>query len=77
VLAKGQVVRGHEFHWSILDDGTAKGNAYAILDKDRILEGFQKGRTLASYIHLHFAGSPMIAQRFIGNCLQFQVKSAR
>ena len=77
VLAKGQVVRGHEFHWSILDDGIAKGNAYAILDKDRILEGFQKGRTLASYIHLHFAGSPMIAQRFIGNCLQFQVKSAR
>jgi cobyrinic acid a,c-diamide synthase len=74
LLKEGQVVRGHEFHWSVLDSDSVPANAYAVVDKGEMKEGYQRKGTLASYIHLHMAGSPHMAQRFIENCRKFRTK---
>ncbi|SEP24886.1 cobyrinate a,c-diamide synthase [Trujillonella endophytica] len=65
----GTRVRGHEFHrttatppagptpawhWSGPDDATA--------------EGVAAGPVHASYLHLHWAGSPQLATRFVSSC---------
>jgi cobyrinic acid a,c-diamide synthase len=67
LLLQGETVRGHEFHWSVLCEAGKGMNAYEVLDTgDR--EGFLVGNTLASYIHLHMAAAPGMAQRFIETC---------
>ena len=60
--AGGATVRGHEFHYSELTADPAKDPAWrAVYSLKRrrtggvTREGFQKGRTLASYAHLHLA----------------------
>ena len=76
LLRRGETVRGHEFHWSVLQDGSGNGaNAYRIVDKGNLKEGFQKYNLLASYIHLHLGSLPGMATRFIENCVQFRDKS--
>lgn len=72
LLKKGEVVRGHEFHWSVLEHGENEPNAYSITDQAGRKEGFQVNRLLASYIHLHFCSYPPMAQRFIGSCLKYK-----
>ncbi|MCL5985238.1 MAG: cobyrinate a,c-diamide synthase [Actinobacteria bacterium] len=70
LLRKGEIVRGHEFHWSVLESAAGIANAYRVLEgEDR--EGFQVNGLLASYIHLHFASHTHMALRFIENCRQF------
>lgn len=66
-LTRGQTVRGHEFHWSALEEspGLAQG-AYEI-DGMRH-EGYARGNVWASYVHLHFATDARIAPRFIAQC---------
>jgi cobyrinic acid a,c-diamide synthase len=63
----GERVRGHEFHWSMADPPRPEMAAYR-LAHDGSLEGFCEGATLASYVHLNFAGAPGLAQRFVGAC---------
>jgi cobyrinic acid a,c-diamide synthase len=60
---KGQVLRGHEFHYStVTPDGLAlrlrgrHGEGHA---------GFAGPRLLASYLHLHLGGDPSPAERFV------------
>jgi cobyrinic acid a,c-diamide synthase len=72
ILRRGETVRGHEFHWSVLKSSTNKANAYHILEKGEFREGFQKKKLLASYIHLHLASLPHMASSFIENCRQFR-----
>jgi cobyrinic acid a,c-diamide synthase len=67
VLQRGEEVRGHEFHWSQIGGESKDQPAYLILEQKR-KEGFCIGSTLASYIHLHFASRPGMAQRFISYC---------
>ena len=70
----GQVLRGHEFHYSriIADDALAQGwqKAYGIRRRREgdALEGFQKGRILASYVHLHFSSRPQAVDHFLHQC---------
>ena len=67
ILAKkGQVLRGHEFHWSQRDESECWA-AYRVADGERT-EGFVKGNVLASYVHLHFGGDVFLAQRFVESC---------
>ena len=68
----GQVVRGHEFHYSEMIEGP-KGVqlAYSIADrrgKDREREGFLVGNALGSYVHLHFGSNPAAAENFVHLC---------
>jgi len=57
---KGQLARGHEFHYSDLDDLDAGPetipvySAVARRNDGRKSEGYLVNRTLGSYIHLHF-----------------------
>jgi len=67
VLQRREEVRGHEFHWSQIGSESDDQPAYLILEQKR-KEGFCIGSTLASYIHLHFASRPGMAQRFISYC---------
>lgn len=72
---RGDVLRGHEFHYSEIVKPmptspmpTGWETAYQILYRREtapVQEGFQRGRVLASYAHLHFASHPGAAQSFV------------
>ncbi|GLX97005.1 cobyrinate a,c-diamide synthase [Herbidospora sp. NBRC 101105] len=59
----GERVRGHEFHRTVTD-----------LPGERVYrwrggaDGYAAGRILASYLHLHWAGTPEAATRFVKEC---------
>ena len=72
LLNKGEIVRGHEFHWSVLEDRVDSSYAYRIIDKGNIFEGVQRNNILASYVHLHMGSLPSMATRFIETCRRFQ-----
>ena len=61
---KGQTMRGHEFHYSELSEKTESLRNIYLGG-----EGFLKGRTLSSYIHIHFASNPGIPSHLIKTIL--------
>lgn len=72
---RGSMARGHEFHYSQIlagSDGldgwcsvySAKKSRAAVPEE----EGFQKGRVLASYVHLHLASRPALLEYFVKTC---------
>jgi cobyrinic acid a,c-diamide synthase len=73
----GQVMRGHEFHYSSLADapgcqrtGTS-GGVYRMTDRaglETAAEGFCVNQTLGSYVHIHFGSCPQIADHFVDAC---------
>ncbi len=74
---KGAELRGHEFHYSeLLGDPTKDSEwvpAYATRRRrsdELIPEGFQLGRILLSYVHMHFASSPEAMEHFVGACTE-------
>jgi cobyrinic acid a,c-diamide synthase len=62
----GTRVRGHEFHRTHTDPPAGPDGAWR-WSGDRA-EGFVTGRVHASYLHLNWAGSPELAQRFVTSC---------
>ena len=67
---KGEGMRGHEFHYSVIREGTGTADrlVYRIKDgsgADIADEGYRHGNTLASYIHVHFGSNGAIASHFI------------
>jgi cobyrinic acid a,c-diamide synthase len=66
IAERGQVVRGHEFHYSALDQAPASP-AYRRVVGEEVegTVGGPRGNVLASYIHLHFGADPRLAQRFV------------
>ncbi|MDP9399139.1 MAG: cobyrinate a,c-diamide synthase [Actinomycetota bacterium] len=61
LAAAGQRVRGHEFHRTEVSASTSPA-AWRIGRRD---EGFAQGNVHASYLHLHWAGQPEVARRFV------------
>ena len=64
----GETVRGHEYHYSELLRTPEWTTAYSVIrrrDGVDFPEGFQYGRMLASYVHLHFASRPLAMENFI------------
>lgn len=69
LLSKGQRVRGHEFHWSVLETpGDESSSVYKVLNQDDRPEGFQYGSVWASYIHIHLGSDSDLAKRFVRIC---------
>jgi cobyrinic acid a,c-diamide synthase len=63
-IEAGQRVRGHEFHYSTLNEQPPTENAaYDIADRSP--EGFASGNVWASYVHLHFGADARIAPRLV------------
>ena len=75
---KGDMLRGHEFHYSSLEDGTLDCDgiqriysASARAGKEVSLEGYWKGNTLGSYMHIHFGSHSGAAKAFVSCCNEF------
>ncbi|HEU5157818.1 MAG TPA: cobyrinate a,c-diamide synthase [Streptosporangiaceae bacterium] len=62
----GQRVRGHEFHRTEVTPAHGRRPAWQWSADGP--EGFVLGNRLASYLHLHWAGSPQLARRFVEAC---------
>ena len=62
---QGEVVRGHEFHYSSLDRPFSQEEAAYQLNPGDKAEGTVRGNLLATYVHLPFSGFPVAAQRFV------------
>ena len=87
-VAAGAVVpalraRGHEFHHSVLDDAgvpSSLGRCYEVRDPCTgavTREGFTRNRTLASYVHLHFASAPELAPALVAAARRAAAELAR
>ncbi|MCX5854425.1 MAG: cobyrinic acid a,c-diamide synthase, partial [Deltaproteobacteria bacterium] len=70
--ARGATLRGHEFHYSELTsdptENTQWKTVYTLKRRsldDATQEGFQNGRILASYTHLHLASRPTALKYFM------------
>lgn len=71
--ARGTRLRGHEFHYSewVGEVEEPWTTAYSLRRRaagDPRPEGLQNGRTLASYVHVHYASRPQAVDRFIQQC---------
>lgn len=73
----GTAVRGHEFHYSELQaepPGDLR-RAYRLAARaggETRTEGYSRGNTLASYVHLHFGSNPEAARHLVAACRRFQ-----
>lgn len=71
----GDVLRGHEFHYSELTSLPANcETAYQVCYRrsgQPVAEGFQCGSVLASYAHLHFASRPEAVLHFVNRLKSF------
>jgi cobyrinic acid a,c-diamide synthase len=69
LCAQGQRVNGHEFHRTqvVADSDTTAPAAWAWQDGagSPVTEGLARGALHASYLHLHWAGYPSLATRFV------------
>jgi len=72
---QGEVVRGHEFHYSCLNAPLAREEAAYEFPLRMQVEGFVQGNLLATYVHLSFSGFPLAAQRFVVAARSWQVRA--
>jgi cobyrinic acid a,c-diamide synthase len=64
VAKTGDELRGHEFHYSTIEPA---GDAFELTSRfGHGRAGFASGTSLATYLHMHLAARPDIAERFVG-----------
>ena len=71
---KGAVFKGHEFHFSDMEDMAEERAAFRMTKTRNNAEkiaGYACGNVLASYLHLHFAGCPAAAAYFVERCINY------
>ncbi len=83
---KGDVLRGHEFHYSSLINETSdrhpeiNSDIYKVTSRagqDLSLKGFQVANTLGSYLHIHFGSNPNAGKQFVETCKRFRNKKTK
>ncbi|HUX87828.1 MAG TPA: cobyrinate a,c-diamide synthase [Chloroflexota bacterium] len=73
LLRRGETARGHEFHWSTLEEALPiDAAAYTVGDVSASREGFVHGNLLASYCHLHFASNSVLAPNFVASASRWR-----
>ncbi|GAA1247093.1 cobyrinate a,c-diamide synthase [Kitasatospora nipponensis] len=67
LAATGTRVRGHEFHRTVCEPAAGPDPAWGWRDPAGAArrEGFATAHVHASYLHLHWAGAPQIAERLV------------
>lgn len=70
--SKGDALKGHEFHWSKLEDPDEDlVYLYSSSKRGKIKkEGLKYKNVLASYTHIHFGSQPKLAENFINFCAE-------
>ncbi|MCR3922404.1 MAG: cobyrinate a,c-diamide synthase [Firmicutes bacterium] len=69
LLLPQESCRGHEFHWSDMED---VGTTPIFLNRSTKSHiGERIHNCVGSYIHLHFLGQPTMAQRLVTNCTKY------
>jgi cobyrinic acid a,c-diamide synthase len=72
---KGTRVRGHEFHYShIQDRDIREERIYSMADRKHFSydnEGFVRKGVLGSYVHLHWGSNPGVAKNFVDYCRNY------
>ncbi|XRQ12456.1 cobyrinate a,c-diamide synthase [Actinomadura welshii] len=66
VARAGERVRGHEFHNTVTEPAHGETAAWQWTTSGPA--GFVQGGCVASYLHLHWAGSPWFASRLVDAC---------
>ncbi|GAW91515.1 cobyrinate a,c-diamide synthase [Calderihabitans maritimus] len=72
---KGEKIRGHEFHYSRfrpLKDNFPWAYELRGRRRDHYQEGYAEKNILVSYLHVHWAGYPQAAGRFLSHCKSFR-----
>ncbi len=64
---RGTVLRGHEFHYSNIDEMASHINRVYAVNNDTF-EGYSYRKVLGGYMHLHFGYSPRVAENFVQFC---------
>ncbi|MEW6260422.1 MAG: cobyrinate a,c-diamide synthase [Thermodesulfobacteriota bacterium] len=70
----GDIIRGHEFHYSELTQEPDAVQVYRIADRSGAVqrtEGYRIRNTLGSYIHLLFASHPDAARQFTASAMRY------
>ncbi|TFV54204.1 cobyrinate a,c-diamide synthase [Geodermatophilus sp. DF01-2] len=75
LAAAGTRVRGHEFHRTVATPAAGSTPAWRWAGGGP--EGFVSGSVHASYLHLNWAGSPALAERFVAACVAVRGEAAR
>ncbi len=77
--SKGTTARGHEFHYSEMEEMPATVKRRYLLRRSGVdlgAEGYSYKNCLASYVHLHFGSSPGMAESFVASCRKYKDKEA-
>jgi cobyrinic acid a,c-diamide synthase len=70
----GEIARGHEFHYSEINEMPADVvRGYRVTRQGTLLgqEGYGLATCLASYVHLHFGSNPRLASSLVAACRAF------
>ncbi|HIJ79340.1 MAG: cobyrinate a,c-diamide synthase [Desulfobulbaceae bacterium] len=71
--AKGTVLRGHEFHYSTIDEmPDSIDRLYVVNNGER--EGYSYKNVIGGYLHLHFGYNPEAVVAFVSECLTSKTK---
>jgi cobyrinic acid a,c-diamide synthase len=68
LAAPGTRLRGHEFHRTAVEPACGPEPAWGFTRPATRREGFVQGHVHASYLHVHWAGEPSLARRFVERC---------
>ncbi|MEK4664930.1 cobyrinate a,c-diamide synthase [Priestia sp. FSL H7-0729] len=75
LLKKGEVLRGHEFHYSTMTyrDGETIPYAYETKGLRGLKqEGYAAGNIVAGYTHIHLGSYPAAARRWVEHCRAYR-----
>ncbi len=78
IAAQGEVVRGHEFHYSTLEGLDPEKQAFSLeggMTRKTRQDGYAEGSLLASYLHLQLRANPVAARRFVEACISFRSRT--